>query len=59
MISIFNNSEEIRNNAMPSNTSNEVEKGSIISCSLIEMRNLVKNSLSGINTIEWEVEELK
>lgn len=48
MITIYSEKKETRNNAMPSHSNNSVATESVISGSLMSMRELVKKNLASV-----------
>lgn len=59
MITIYSEKKETRNNAMPSNSNNSVATESVISGSLMSMRELVKKNLASVKNINWQKGRLK
>lgn len=59
MITIYSEKKEARNNAMPSHSDGSVATESVISSSLMDMRELVKKNLDSVKTINWQKERLK
>ena len=59
MITIYSEKEEARNNAMPSHSNNSVATESVISGSLMSMRELVKKNLASVKNINWQKEGMK
>lgn len=59
MITIYSEKEEARNNAMPSHSNNSVATESVISGSLMSMRELVKKNLASVKNINWQKGRLK
>ena len=59
MITIYSEKKEARNNAMPSHSNNSVATESVISGSLISMRELVKKNLASVKNINWQKGRLK
>lgn len=59
MITIYSEKEETRNNAMPSHSNNSVATESVISGSLMSMRELVKKNLASVKNINWQKGRLK
>lgn len=57
MITIYSEKKEVRNSAMPLQKKNSVDTESIISDSLIRMRELIKNDLRSVEKIGWRKEE--
>ena len=57
MITIYSEKKEVRNSAMPLQKKNRVDTESIISDSLIKMRELIKNDLRSVEKIGWRKEE--
>lgn len=57
MITIYSEKKEVRNSAMPLQKKNSMDTESIISDSLIRMRELIKNDLRSVEKIEWRKEE--
>ena len=59
MITIYSEKKEARNNAMPSHSNSSVTTESVISASLMGMRELVKKNLSSVKKINWQKGGLK
>ena len=59
MITIYSEKKETRNNAMPSPSNNSVATESVISGSLMSMRELVKKNLASVKNINWQKGRLK
>lgn len=59
MITIYSEKKEARNNAMPSHSNNSVATESVISGSLMSMRELVKKNLASVKNINWQKGRLK
>jgi hypothetical protein len=59
MITIYSEKKEVRNSAMPLQKKNSVDTESIISDSLIRMRELIKNDLRSVEKIAWRKEKQK
>ena len=60
MITIYSEKKEVRNSAMPLQKKNSMDTESIISDSLIRMRELIKNDLRSVEKIGWrKVEKQK
>lgn len=59
MITIYSEKKEARNNAMPSHSNNSVATESVISGSLMSMRELVKKNLDSVKNINWQKGRLK
>lgn len=59
MITIYSEKKEVRNSAMPLQKKNSVDTESIISDSLIRMRELIKNDLRSVEKIGWRKEKQK
>ena len=59
MITIYSGKKEARNNAMPSHSNNSVATESVISGSLMSMRELVKKNLASVENINWQKGRLK
>ena len=57
MITIYSEKKEVRNSAMPLQKKNSMDTESIISDSLIRMRELIKNDLRSVEKIGWRKEE--
>lgn len=57
MITIYSEKKEVRNSAMPLQKKNSMDTESIISDSLIRMRELIKNDLRSVERIGWRKEE--
>ena len=57
MITIYSEKKEVRNSAMPLQKKNSMDTESIISDSLIRMRELIKNDLRSVENIGWRKEE--
>ena len=57
MNTIYSEKKEVRNSAMPLQKKNSMETESIISDSLIRMRELIKNDLRSVEKIGWRKEE--
>lgn len=57
MITIYSEKKEVRNSAMPLQKKNSMDTESIISDSLIRMRELIKNNLRSVEKIGWRKEE--
>ena len=57
MITIYSEKKEVRNSAMPLQKKNSMNTESIISDSLIRMRELIKNDLRSVEKIGWRKEE--
>ena len=57
MITIYSEKKEVRNSAMPLQKKNSVDTESIISDSLVRMRELIKNDLRSVEKIGWRKEE--
>ena len=57
MITIYSAKKEVRNSAMPLQKKNSMDTESIISDSLIRMRELIKNDLRSVEKIGWRKEE--
>lgn len=57
MITIYSGKKEVRNSAMPLQKKNSMDTESIISDSLIRMRELIKNDLRSVEKIGWRKEE--
>ena len=57
MITIYSEKKEVRNSAMPLQKKNTMDTESIISDSLIRMRELIKNDLRSVEKIGWRKEE--
>ena len=57
MITIYSEKKEDRNSAMPLQKKNSMDTESIISDSLIRMRELIKNDLRSVEKIGWRKEE--
>lgn len=57
MITIYSEKKEVRNSAMPLQKKNSMDTESIISDSLIRMRELIKNDLRSVEEIGWRKEE--
>lgn len=57
MITIYSEKKEVRNSAMPLHKKNSMDTESIISDSLIRMRELIKNDLRSVEKIGWRKEE--
>lgn len=57
MITIYSEKKEVRNSAMPLQKKNRVDTESIISDSLIRMRELIKNDLRSVDKIGWRKEK--
>ena len=57
MITIYSDKKEVRNSAMPLQKKNSMDTESIISDSLIRMRELIKNDLRSVEKIGWRKEE--
>ena len=56
MITIYSEKKEVRNSAMPLQKKNSMDTESIISDSLIRMRELIKNDLRSVEKIGWRKE---
>ena len=54
MITIYSEKKEVRNSAMPLQKKNSMDTESIISDSLIRMRELIKNDLRSVEKIRME-----
>lgn len=59
MITIYSEKKKTRNNAMPSHSNNSVATESVISGSLMSMRELVKKNLASVKNINWQKGRLK
>ena len=59
MITIYSEKKETRNNAMPSHSNKSVATESVISGSLMSMRELVKKNLASVKNINWQKGRLK
>ena len=59
MITIYSEKKETRNNAMTSHSNNSVATESVISDSLMSMRELVKKNLASVKNINWQKGRLK
>lgn len=59
MITIYSEKKEVRNSAMPLQKKNSMDTESIISDSLIRMRELIKNDLRSVEKIAWRKEKQK
>ena len=57
MITIYSEKKEVRNSAMPLQKKNSMDTESIISDSLIRMRELIKNDLRSVEKIGWRKKE--
>ena len=57
MITVYSEKKEVRNSAMPLQKKNSMDTESIISDSLIRMRELIKNDLRSVEKIGWRKEE--
>lgn len=57
MITIYSEKKEVRNSAMPLQKENSVDTESIISDSLVRMRELIKKDLRSVEKIGWRKEE--
>ena len=57
MITIYSEKKEVRNSAMPLQKKNSMDTESIISDTLIRMRELIKNDLRSVEKIGWRKEE--
>ena len=57
MITIYSEKKEVRNSAMPLQKKISMDTESIISDSLIRMRELIKNDLRSVEKIGWRKEE--
>ena len=57
MITIYSEKKEVRNSAMPLQKKNSMDTESIISDSLIRMRELINNDLRSVEKIGWRKEE--
>ena len=59
MITIYSEKKETCKNAMPSHSNNSVATESVISGSLMSMRELVKKNLASVKNINWQKGRLK
>lgn len=59
MITIYSEKKEARNNAMPPHSNNSVATESVISGSLMSMRELVQKNLASVKNINWQKGRLK
>lgn len=59
MIIIYSEKKEARNNAMPSHSKYSGATESVISDSLMGMRELLKKNLASVKNINWQKEGLK
>lgn len=57
MITIYSEKKEVRNSAMPLQKKTMVDTESIISDSLVRMRELIKKDLRSVEKIGWRKEE--